>query len=1248
MNANCKSVKFNFLFCVCILLSAFSYGQLANFSLQVTATDETCAGNGSLQFSTTGTTLGASVYYSLYLLPETTTPVAVINSATLTGLTAGNYRVVALQTLGSLSNSQQQDIAILDNTTPMSIQIQGQALNCLIGNITVNISRGNPILYEIISGPVLVGPQTSNFFANLPLGLYTLKVTDDCGNAVVQSHTLVFIYDPINLLAYINTRQECALVDCNTKAVKYQINTPMLPLGLIIPYPFEAELTVFPPNGGAPVILTQMVSSGDTTSQEITFNIPYYNVYVYLTSIKITDPCGNILATTSNMRIFALKELSVGKQSGKECLKEINVNGCNLLLPFSIEFVSSPVGFNPIVFNPLNLGPFYTTSFTYASDSQNEIPDGLYVVKLTDACGYVLQDQVTVENSVTDIDVPDHGFFEGCIYKFPITIGFNGLEPTSVIITQAPANFNHSLPYDMSSYINEETGVYSFNFSIPGDYTAVGINVCGFPFKLEFEVLSPDITPDVRGTSIYGCLNTGIIYFNLYNGPPISMVLISQAPTAFQEPLPFDASSYIAIDIHNPLMNDNFGTIQSLPLGDYTIVITDLCGAVYGPYTVTAPLRLNLEPLTVKILEGCEIGWGSLEIALPLLTNTYLETVIITAAPSTYIQSLPYDVSTFISGIYGNFYMNSLPQGTYTFYTKDSCGVEHTFEVTIGNHFFDTTAVVEGNCSSFNLYIQNSNTPVEGTVYFVLQKFNPVTNQWMHPLTGFPFQPWIYPNGQNSYFLSNANYNITSQGTFRILKLSYIYSNGTPALIPCIQLLKEFEFTGTLKITNAYKIACLTGTSQVLVVAGDTNPLTYQIIEKDGLPFLLDNGNSNVFNGLVPGIYKFQVSDLCGNAVTRLFDLNTLSEPVITSSNLCDGQAGQLLIQPFSFLSYQWWNANDPTTILSTSNTLNFTPFNITTTPGTYIVRVYSESVFSCVDKTIAFVIPNAMIPNAGNNAAITICNAGSIDLNTILSGVHDIGGIWTETTASGMLSGHYWLPANLPVGTYSFNYVVNGFCGVFDEATVVITLLGILPNPVITADSNLCLDSSIQLNVSSIPNATFQWTGPNGFYSIEQNPTIENSTALDTGVYTVVANTGTCASSPSSVMVNVENPPQFQMTHTCIENENIIIVDPIANSFDPTTASYLWSGPENFTSSENPITITGAKSGVYGVTVTTLNGCSTSATVAVTTTLCNFPAGISPNGDGDNDILDLTGFEVLKFKVFSRYGRVVFEQDNY
>ena len=96
MNANYKSVKFNFLFCVCILLSAFSYGQLANFSLQVTATNETCAGNGSLQFSTTGTTLGASVYYSLYLLPDTTIPIAVTNATALTGLTTGNYRVVAL------------------------------------------------------------------------------------------------------------------------------------------------------------------------------------------------------------------------------------------------------------------------------------------------------------------------------------------------------------------------------------------------------------------------------------------------------------------------------------------------------------------------------------------------------------------------------------------------------------------------------------------------------------------------------------------------------------------------------------------------------------------------------------------------------------------------------------------------------------------------------------------------------------------------------------------------------------------------------------------------------------------------------------------------------------------------------------------------------------------------------------------------------------------------------------------------
>ena len=40
----------------------------------------------------------------------------------------------------------------------------------------------------------------------------------------------------------------------------------------------------------------------------------------------------------------------------------------------------------------------------------------------------------------------------------------------------------------------------------------------------------------------------------------------------------------------------------------------------------------------------------------------------------------------------------------------------------------------------------------------------------------------------------------------------------------------------------------------------------------------------------------------------------------------------------------------------------------------------------------------------------------------------------------------------------------------------------------------------------------------------------------------------------------------------------------------------------------------------------------------------CSFPKGITPNGDGDNDYLDLTYNNVYELKVYNRYGKLVYE----
>lgn len=51
-----------------------------------------------------------------------------------------------------------------------------------------------------------------------------------------------------------------------------------------------------------------------------------------------------------------------------------------------------------------------------------------------------------------------------------------------------------------------------------------------------------------------------------------------------------------------------------------------------------------------------------------------------------------------------------------------------------------------------------------------------------------------------------------------------------------------------------------------------------------------------------------------------------------------------------------------------------------------------------------------------------------------------------------------------------------------------------------VTSNSPVCINSTIQLNATG--GTTYNWTGPNGFTSNQQNPTIPNATASNSGIY--------------------------------------------------------------------------------------------------------------------------------------------------
>jgi len=1221
------------LFPVIFLLlfgSQMAFGQLSNFVLTVTKTDESCTGNASLSFNVTNTAAGSTIIYRIYRLPDDINSIAVLSTNTFGGLAAGAYRVVATQTLGSNSGSQQQDITILDTRTFVTYEVTGTQTSCDEGTLNVTVLSGNPASYEIINGPVTVPPQPSGSFPGLHAGTYNVRVNDACGEGVVQTYTLA-LPNPPNL-AISPPTTGCQLATCNSIGVSFSVTTENLQTN--IRYPLTVQLTILPPGNGAPIVQNQTITSGGLNSLTVSDIIPFYHAQLYSFNIRIVDACGNVYVRNGNQINQQL--VIQGELTFSGCIKGIRFGVCTFLPPYTLNFLSAPAGFNPVDYNGQHPGPFTSETTGYISLPGNEIPNGTYSVQVTDACNRTATCEIVVHDLEPGytIMVDPLSCEINTFIQIPRDISA-GPFIVSAVITASTANLGSPIPYDVTSNIS--SGILLMQLP-PGTYTIQGVDVCGHAYSYTFTMPPKAFSVTANPINITGCSASALGGIRVIaTGALLMTVTITQAPAGFGQPLPYS--------VPIPSTGAPTALIASLPAGDYVLSITDSCNNSYiKNATITA--SISVEPLVFLDKKGCGENYDSISLTSP---NGGLQTVIITAAPSSFPFSLPYNVSFNIASN-GTFYMNAFPEGSYTFYTKDICNQERTTAYTLTGYHHGGSIDVINNCGAFDLNMSFSDNATNQANLFWLQKFDPLTNQWTHPLTGVVYPPNSLPNNLNSYQLENltVNYNIAATGTFRVLARTNYYNNGSSQLISCIQTVKTFDYNGELRILNAYAIPCISGGSQVFIITNGAPPLNYQVTTRNDQPFLINNGTSNSFSGLQPGTYNFRVQDVCGNIVNRLLDINTLQEPEITSSNLCEGLNGQLSVQPFSFLNYEWWKEGSPGTILSTTNTLTFNPYTSANT-GIYHVRIYSTTLNSCVDRVLTYTLSPASSPNAGLDGSRVICgNASTVNLFTVLNGSYDTGGTWQEITSSGALIGSNWMPGGLPLGTYIFRYTVNGFCNATDDATVTITLHDDVAIPVINADTSFCTGEDIAFSVQAIPNAVYQWSGPDGFSSSLQNPVLTNANAANAGTYTVTATVGQCQ---SQAEITIANKPLPDYTYEKSCDTGIFTVEIISTEgslFDPASATYLWTGPNNFSSTGNPLLLTNQPAGDYNVVVTSNEGCPMSQTIGIASTFCDFPNVITPGGDGYNDSFDLSNYDVELFQVFSRWGRLVYEERNY
>lgn len=113
---------------------------------------------------------------------------------------------------------------------------------------------------------------------------------------------------------------------------------------------------------------------------------------------------------------------------------------------------------------------------------------------------------------------------------------------------------------------------------------------------------------------------------------------------------------------------------------------------------------------------------------------------------------------------------------------------------------------------------------------------------------------------------------------------------------------------------------------------------------------------------------------------------------------------------------------------------------------------------------------------------------------------------------------------------TYTLEVGPSGCSPTGGTAVQTITVTNTLPPPVISAP-NACTGNVVTL--SSLTNGgTYNWTGPNGFTSNVQNPTIPNFGPSNAGVYTLDISYGPgCATLPATVNVTVLPSPTVNLS---------------------------------------------------------------------------------------------------------------------
>lgn len=227
----------------------------------------------------------------------------------------------------------------------------------------------------------------------------------------------------------------------------------------------------------------------------------------------------------------------------------------------------------------------------------------------------------------------------------------------------------------------------------------------------------------------------------------------------------------------------------------------------------------------------------------------------------------------------------------------------------------------------------------------------------------------------------------------------------------------------------------------------------------------------------------------CGATTTISFTVNALVTSTFTAlADVCQGAAAPTLPTTSDNSVTGTWNAA-PSTASQGTFTFTFTPDAgqcATTATLDLTVNPTVTPAFTALAAVCQGDTPAPTLPTTSTNA---------------------ITGTWSSA------------PSTATAGTFTFTFTPTaGQC-----ATTASTSLQVKALPTATPLSNgpLCMDiDALNLSVNTTAGASYAWSGPSGFTSTAQNPTITNIPLTGAGVYTVTVTASGCSSTATTTVV--------------------------------------------------------------------------------------------------------------------------------